>query len=90
MHGPALRVAVHEGLVAADPGDGVDVAGLRHPHHRVEEQGGAHRFGGLAGQLEMGPVHRVAGVEGDDPLPAPAGELRPHLQGPGLAAAEVG
>ena len=82
-------IAVHERLVATHPGHGVDVAGLGHPHHRVEEQRRPGRLGGLAGQLEMGPVHRVTGVEGDDAVPPPAGELGPHLERPRPHPAEV-
>ena len=67
-------------LVAAHPGVVVDVARLGHPHHRVDEQVGADLGRGPHGQLDVGAVHRVAGLEGDDLGPAQLGELGAELR----------
>ena len=39
----------------------------------------SHLLGGAQGQLAVGAVHRVAGLEGDHPAPALAGELGAQL-----------
>ena len=67
---PVLRVVVvHQHLVAAHAHVGGDVAGLGLADQRVDEEPVAGLQGGL-GQVLVGAVDRVAGLEGDDPLPA--------------------
>ena len=46
-------------------------------------------LGGPDGQLEVGAVHGVAGLERDDLAPAPLGEAGPHLGGGHPQGAEV-
>ena len=69
-HHPVVRVVVlHQHLVAAHPHVGGDVAGLGLADQRVDEEpvAGLQR---RLGQVLVGAVDRVAGLEGDDPLPA--------------------
>ena len=69
-HDPVVRVVVlHQHLVAAHPHVGGDVAGLGLADQRVDEEPVAGLQRGL-GQVLVGAVDRVAGLEGDDPLPA--------------------
>ena len=65
-----LVVVVDQGPVAADAGVMVDVARLGHADDRVDQQAAADLLGRPLGQLFVGPVQRVAGLEGDDPAPA--------------------
>ncbi len=73
------RVAGQERLIAAHARVVVDVAGLGHAHHRVDQQVGLDLLGGPERQLLMGPVHRVPGLEGNDPAPAEPGEVLAQL-----------
>ena len=66
-HRGVFRVAVHQRLVAPHPGVVVDVAGLRHADHRVDEQLRADGVGRAQRQLLMDAVHRIAGLKPDDP-----------------------
>jgi hypothetical protein len=45
----------------------------------VDEEAGVGGPGRAHEQLQVRPVHRVAGLEGDDPIPAAARELGPQL-----------
>ena len=65
-----LVVVVDQGPVAADAGEVVDVAGLGHADDRVDQQAAADLLGRALGQLLVGAVQRVAGLEGDDLGPA--------------------
>ena len=60
---PALLVAAHAGEV-------VDVAGLGHAHHRVNQQIGLYFARGAEGQFLVGAVHGVTGLEGHHLAPA--------------------
>ena len=67
---PVVRVVVlHQHLVAAHPHVGGDVAGLGLADQRVDEEAVAGLQRRL-GQVLVGAVDRVAGLEGDDLLPA--------------------
>src|SRR5215210_81361 len=67
---PVLRVVVlHQDLVAAHPHVGGDVAGLGLADQRVDEEAVGDLEGAL-GQVLVRSVDRVAGLEGDDALPA--------------------
>ncbi len=79
QHGGVHRVAVQHRLVAPHPGVVVDVARLGHAHARVDEQVGLQLGRGPPGQLHVGPVHRVAGLERHHLAPPQAGELGPQL-----------
>ena len=68
-------------LVAAHAREVVDVTGLGQADHRVEQQVGLGDLGGALGQLLVRPVHRVAGLECDDPGPAPLLEPMPEIGG---------
>ena len=78
-HDPVVRVVVlHQDLVAAHPHVGRDVAALGLADQRVDEEPVADLERRL-GQVLVGAVDRVAGLEGDDPLPAAVGELLARL-----------
>ena len=68
-HALRVVVALHQDLVAAHPHVGRDVALLGLADQRVQEEpvGDLER---RLGQVLVGAVDRVAGLEGDDPLPA--------------------
>ena len=75
-----MGVAVHDRLVAADPRVVVDVTRLGHADDGMDEEVGLHLLGRPQGELVVGTVQRVAGLEGDHPAPAQAGELGPQLR----------
>ena len=74
-----LVVVVDQGPVAADAGEVVDVAGLGHADDRVDQQPAADLLGRALGQLLVGAVQRVAGLEGDDLRPAERLEVLAQL-----------
>ena len=82
-------VLVEHRLVAAHPGEVVDVARLGQAHHRVDQQVGLGFLGGAEGQLLVGAVQRVAGLEGDDLAPAELAEIGAQLVRRVAAAAEI-
>ena len=57
----------------------VDVAGLGHADDRMDQEPAADLLCGSLGQLLVGAVERVAGLEGDDLGPAQVLEVRPQL-----------
>ena len=59
----------------------VDVAGLGHADHRMEQQVGLGELRRALGQLLVRAMHRVAGLEGDDARPAPALEFLAQILG---------
>ena len=77
--GARLVVVVDQRPVAADAGEVVDVARLGHADDRVDQQAAADLLGGSLGQLLVGPVQRVAGLEGDDLAPAQRLEVLAQL-----------
>ena len=68
--GGLLGIVVQQLLVAAHAGEMVDVAGLGHADHGLDQEVGLGRLGGAEGQLLVRAVHRVAGLEGDHAAPA--------------------
>jgi hypothetical protein len=84
QRGGVVRVGRQQQLVGPGAGVVVDVARLGQPDHRVDEQVGAALLGRPEGDLLVGPVHGVAGLEGHDLGPAHLLELVAHL-GRGLA-----
>ncbi len=82
-HRGIARVAAHETLIAAHAGVVIDVSGLGHPDHRMDEQVRLHFPRGTQGELKVGPVHRIAGLEGDDPAPSQALEPTTQVRGSG-------
>jgi hypothetical protein len=91
--GPAMRIArlssdsvvvaagilVEHRLVAAHPGEVVDVARLGQADDRMDQQVGLGLLGGAEGQLLVRAVQRVAGLERDDLAPAELAEQRAQL-----------
>ena len=67
----------------------VEVAGFRHAHRRVDEQVGPSLFRRTQRELVVRPMHRVAGLEGHDPLPSQLAELGPELRRRQPQVAEV-
>ncbi len=76
-----LGIGLEHLLVAADAREMVDVARLGLPDHWVDQEVRLGDLGGALGQLLMRPVHRIARLEGDHPLPAPAGEFGAQVLG---------
>ena len=77
--GHAVGVARQQSLVDADTGEVVDVTGLSHTHDGVDEDIGLLRASGADGQLTVGTVHGVSGLEGHDLLPAQLVKVGSHL-----------
>ena len=77
--GGVARVAIEDGLIGPHPGVVIDVARLGQADHGVDQQVGLGLGRGPHGQLDVGAVHRIAGLEGHDLAPALAGELRAQL-----------
>ena len=87
-HDAVMRVVVvHQDLVALHPHVGGDVALLGLADQRVQEEAVADLERRLR-QVLVGAMDRVAGLEGDDPLPAAIGELLARLGGREVAAHE--
>ena len=86
-HVVGVVVVVHQDLVAAHPHVRRDVALLGLADQRVDEEPVRDLERGL-GQVLVRPVDRVAGLEGDDPLPAALVERRLRLRGRQVAAHE--
>ncbi|KFY70136.1 hypothetical protein V498_10389 [Pseudogymnoascus sp. VKM F-4517 (FW-2822)] len=68
--GHAVGVAWEQGLVHAHAREVVDVAGLGEANDGVDEHVGLAGARSADGQLAMGAVHGVTGLEGDDAGPA--------------------
>lgn len=81
QRGHAVGVTGQQGLVDADAGEVVNVAGLGHADDGVDEDVGALGAGGADRQLAMGTVHGVASLEGHDLLPAELVEVGAKLRG---------
>jgi hypothetical protein len=77
--GHAVGVGLDDGLVDANAGEGVDVAGLGEADDGVDEDVGLVKAGGPDGELAVGAVHGVAGLEGDDLAPGELLEQRARL-----------
>mmetsp|Transcript_29764 Transcript_29764/g.74841 ORF Transcript_29764/g.74841 Transcript_29764/m.74841 type:complete len:260 (+) Transcript_29764:881-1660(+) len=56
-------VVVQHRLVGTDAGEGIDITGLGHANHRMDEHGGLARGSSANGQLTVTAVHRVAGLK---------------------------
>jgi len=74
-----LIVVVHQRAVTADAREVIDVAGLGYAHDRMDQQTAADLLCRSLGQFLVGAVHRVAGLERDDPGPTQVLEVRPQL-----------
>ena len=48
-------------------------------YHRVDEETGFDLFRGAKSQLDVGAMHGVAGLKGNDAAPAGAGKIGPQL-----------
>ncbi len=73
------RCVIQHRLVAADSREVVHIAGIGEPHHRVDQQVPLDLGGGVPGQLHVGPVHRIPGLERDHSIPTETLELVPEL-----------
>ena len=87
--GGAARIFADEKLVTADAGEVIDVPRLGHADDRVNEEAGFDLFGGAEGELDVRPVHRVAGLEGDNAAPALVGEVSAQLSGSEAEVLEI-
>ena len=67
----------------------VDVARLGDAHDRMDQQAAADLLGRALGQLLVGPVERVAGLEGDDLRPTLVLEVLAKLLGRPAKLGEV-
>jgi len=65
----SLRVGRHQSLVSPDPGVVVDISGFGQSNNRVNEDVGSSLSSGSDGQLSVGSVHWVSGLESDDSPP---------------------
>ena len=74
-HRARLVVVVDQGPIAPDPGEMVHVARLGHADDGMDQEAAADLLGRPLGQLLVGPVQGIAGLEGDDPLPAQVLEM---------------
>ena len=74
-----LRIPRQQRLVAPDARVVVDVAGLRHPHDGMNEQARLDLLRRAQGQLLVGAVHGVAGLERHHPRPPQPREGVPQL-----------
>ena len=74
-----LGISRQQRLVAPHPRVVVDVARLGHPDDGVNQQAGLDLLGRAQGQLLVGAVHRVAGLERHHPGPPQLGEGAPQL-----------
>lgn len=79
--GHAIGVPWEEGLVHADAGEVVNVAGLGEADDGVDEDVGLAGAGSTDGEFAVGAVHGVAGLEGDDLRPAELLEVEAELGG---------
>ncbi|RUS21650.1 hypothetical protein BC937DRAFT_91942 [Endogone sp. FLAS-F59071] len=77
----SVRVLWHEGLIDTHARVVVDIAGLGHTNDGVDEKMGLASAGGTDGQLAVGAVHRVAGLEGDNAGPVEFFEVRTEFGG---------
>lgn len=69
-HSHAVWISRKKSLVDTDTGKVIDVARLGQTNDGVDEHVGLTGTGSANGQLTMGAVHWVAGLEGDDLGPA--------------------
>ena len=75
------RIVAQNLPVAADARVVIEVSRLRHADDRVDQQVRLQFAGRPQGQLEVRPMHRVAGLEGDRRLPSELREPSPQLLG---------
>ncbi len=87
--GGRSRKTVQHGLIGAYAGVMVDVSGFGHPHDRMNEHVCFDLLGGAQRQLDVGPMHGVAGLEGDDSPPSEPSEILAQLCRPQAQGAEV-
>lgn len=79
--GHAVGVSGKESLVDAHTGKVVNVTGLGQADDGVDENVGMVRTGSADGQLSVGAVHGVTGLEGNDSGPAELVEVSADLRG---------
>jgi hypothetical protein len=65
QHAPRLVMVIHQRLVRAHAGVMIDIAGLGHAHHRMQQQHAVHAGRRALGQFLVHAVQRVARLEGD-------------------------
>ena len=88
LHG-AVRIFREQQLVAAGADEIIDVAGLGHADGRMDEQIGFDLLGGAHGEFDVGAMHRITRLEGDDAGPAEAGEFGAQFGGSQAQGAEI-
>lgn len=79
--GHTFGVGRHQGLVGPNTGVVVDISGFGETHNRVDEDVGSALTGGTDGELSVGAMHGVSGLEGNDSPPGELVEVSPELSG---------
>ena len=75
----AVRVLGHDSLVDTDTGVVVDITGLGETDDGVDEHVRLPLAGGADGELTVGTVHGVTGLEGDNLAPCKLLEVSAEL-----------
>ena len=88
QHGHPVGVPRQQGLINAHPREMIDVARFGQPDDGVDQHVGLAGARGADGEFAVGPVHRVARLEGDHPGPAEFFEVDAQLGG-GVAQGHV-
>ena len=71
----SLRILRTQQLVAAHARVVIDVPGLRHSDHGMNQQIRFNLLGCAEGEFHVGAVHRIAGLEGDNTAPSEASKF---------------
>src|SRR5436305_9859824 len=66
-------------MVTADAREVIDVSQLFQSHCRMNKQSCFSLFACAEGQFNMGPMHGIAGLKGDNSAPALPGKLLPQF-----------
>ncbi len=72
----ALGIFRQQQLITAHAGEVVDVARLGHAHRGMNQKICLHLLRRAESQFHVGTMHRVAGLERNNPAPAAAEQIR--------------
>ena len=84
-----LRVLGEQQLIAAGADEIINVARLGHTDRGMDQQIRLDLLGGAHGQFDVGAMHGIAGLEGDDTGPAQAAEFGAQFGGSQAQRAEI-